>query len=310
MRYGPHPRRVWGGPCTGTIVERQKSQDINHVDYLLTSKDPTIQEAGTRLKRIGVLDISKLHSTKKFNIPLSGSQSQMNTEVRRLQMYVNKKRESAARDMQQAAVRQSVDNAVAGTGSSPDGDGAPARDRGYSTPFTSPTDIANSTWNLVEIDDSYPEGDSYAGVHPADETILHREDERNDQGILDFVSTLTRPNVETEKRKRSDYSPGEELPPAKAGTVDITVLCRKNEQLMHQLNEMSANTLSIEAQLKSMKEEMEESKRIYLEELQKTKEEVKRLEEVIVCKQLTIDDYAKYHKKAENEETYTQVMGQ
>ena len=97
------------------------------------------------------MDINDLHVPKEFSIPLKGSALQVNNEIGRLQKYVNCKREEVAKKKEAARKKDS-----------------PAMEkRGYSTPFTSltdlvtsPTDIMNTTIDLIETNESYEEDDT------------------------------------------------------------------------------------------------------------------------------------------------------
>jgi len=122
-------------------VLRNKSVDINNVQYLMKCSDPKVQESCIELKQLGIVDISDLHVPREFTIPLKGNALQINNEIGRLQRYVNRKKEEFVRKKENAKKEVS-----------------PAADkRGYSTPVTSPPDLMNTTIDLIERNESYKE---------------------------------------------------------------------------------------------------------------------------------------------------------
>jgi len=100
-------------------------------------------------------------------------------------------------------------------------------ERGASTPFTSPPDVANTTMDLVELDNSYENdlliSNRDGSVNPSDETVIHNTELSQD--VRNLIKTLTGP-MDTEKRKRNPDSP-EDLPPAKASTINTEAQCRE-----------------------------------------------------------------------------------
>ena len=142
------------------IVQRNKSVDKNDVNYLMNSAEHRVQECCIELKQLGIMDIRDLHKSGEFTIPLKGSTLQINSEIGRLQRHVDCKREEVGRKKEAAKKKDS-----------------PAADkRGYSTPFTSPIDLANTTIDLIEQNDSYIEDDSNIGdgsAQPWDNTVIN-----------------------------------------------------------------------------------------------------------------------------------------
>ena len=126
--------------------------DINDVDYLMTSRDHLVQECYASLKQLGIRDISDMHKTGRFNIPLQGNTLQIGKEIGRLQKYVAHKKEEAVKEKGISIIERSMGK---GNPENEEKDSSARGMRGYSTPVNSPTEMANDTMNMIELGDSY-----------------------------------------------------------------------------------------------------------------------------------------------------------
>ena len=133
---------------------------------------------------------------------------------------------------------------------------------------------------------------------------------------------------DTKKRKRDEYSPGDDLPPAKTATDQVVIVRKKNvelqkenENLKQEINEMSDNIRRTDNEIKAMNEEKEfyrsqmakyeEKISSMMDDLMRGQSVIEKLEEVIRSKDALIQDCSEHHqKKAANEDTYTQAIGQ
>ena len=117
------PPKGKGKGSKAEILQREKSTDVDDVEYLLTSTEQRVVSCGVELQSLGIKNIKDLHAFGWFSIPLKGTPTRIDSEVLRLQKYVTRKREEVART--KAATNKK--------------DSPPATaSRGYSTPFTSP----------------------------------------------------------------------------------------------------------------------------------------------------------------------------
>jgi len=72
LARSPPPKGKGKGPRTD-ILQREKSTDIDDVEYLLTTTEQRVITCGVELQRLGIKNIKDLHAFGRFFIPLKGT---------------------------------------------------------------------------------------------------------------------------------------------------------------------------------------------------------------------------------------------